>query len=231
MTEREAFIRQICERPDDDTVRLVFADWLQENGEPERAEFIRDQIEWRFGSSDFDLLDANWDVWFPDVTRHDENGFRRLQNYGGGLAAPLLSGNTVIFSRGFVSAVRFSATVSYMKHANEGYWRQQPITEVRLVDKTPWFNHDKTHHGWWSESALANPLTHPDVMPLPLMIHMASDPDRFDHGIGNRFTMENLVGCIMWNHRNPALAAASRACVAHGRALANLPPLSAKVPA
>jgi uncharacterized protein (TIGR02996 family) len=44
MIEREALLRAICENPDDDTPRLVFADWLDESGEPERAEFIRVQI-------------------------------------------------------------------------------------------------------------------------------------------------------------------------------------------
>ena len=45
MNEREALLKAVCENPDDDTPRLVFADWLQENGEEERAEFIRVQIE------------------------------------------------------------------------------------------------------------------------------------------------------------------------------------------
>src|SRR5262245_45901678 len=45
MTDRDAFIRAICSAPEDDTVRLVFADWLEEHGEEERAEFIRVQIE------------------------------------------------------------------------------------------------------------------------------------------------------------------------------------------
>ena len=45
MNERDAFLRAICENPDDDTPRLVFADWLQEHGEEERAEFIRVQCE------------------------------------------------------------------------------------------------------------------------------------------------------------------------------------------
>lgn len=45
MTDREKFIRAICERPEDDLPRLVFADWLEENGESERAKVIRDQIE------------------------------------------------------------------------------------------------------------------------------------------------------------------------------------------
>ena len=44
MTEREALLKAVCENPDDDTPRLVFADWLQEHGEEERAEFIRLQI-------------------------------------------------------------------------------------------------------------------------------------------------------------------------------------------
>ena len=45
MNERDALMRAICENPDDDTPRLVFADWLQEHGEEERAEFIRVQVE------------------------------------------------------------------------------------------------------------------------------------------------------------------------------------------
>lgn len=45
MTDRESFIAAIRANPDDDTLRLVFADWLQEQGEDDRAEFIRAQVE------------------------------------------------------------------------------------------------------------------------------------------------------------------------------------------
>ncbi|HEY8504968.1 MAG TPA: TIGR02996 domain-containing protein [Gemmataceae bacterium] len=45
MSDREAFLRTICENPADDAPRLVFADWLEEHGEAERAEFIRLQVE------------------------------------------------------------------------------------------------------------------------------------------------------------------------------------------
>jgi uncharacterized protein (TIGR02996 family) len=41
MTERRAFLSQILDHPDDDTARLVFADWLEENGEPEFGRFLR----------------------------------------------------------------------------------------------------------------------------------------------------------------------------------------------
>jgi uncharacterized protein (TIGR02996 family) len=43
MSLEAAFLRDIHERPHDDTPRLVYADWLDEIGRPERAEFIRVQ--------------------------------------------------------------------------------------------------------------------------------------------------------------------------------------------
>ncbi|MBY0459274.1 MAG: TIGR02996 domain-containing protein [Gemmataceae bacterium] len=43
--EAAPFLRSICADPDDDTARLVFADWLQENGDEPRAEFFRIQVE------------------------------------------------------------------------------------------------------------------------------------------------------------------------------------------
>lgn len=44
-TEEQAFLRTIFEFPHDDVPRLVFADWLEENGHPARAEFIRLQCQ------------------------------------------------------------------------------------------------------------------------------------------------------------------------------------------
>jgi uncharacterized protein (TIGR02996 family) len=46
--EQAALLAAIVAHPDDDTPRLVYADWLQENGDEEQAQFIRDsiQIEW-----------------------------------------------------------------------------------------------------------------------------------------------------------------------------------------
>jgi uncharacterized protein (TIGR02996 family) len=45
MSDELALLTAIIANPDEDTPRLMFADWLQENGQPERAEFIRVQIE------------------------------------------------------------------------------------------------------------------------------------------------------------------------------------------
>jgi uncharacterized protein (TIGR02996 family) len=44
MTPEHAFLWSIKESPDDDGLRLIFADWLDDNGQPERAELLRLQV-------------------------------------------------------------------------------------------------------------------------------------------------------------------------------------------
>lgn len=81
--EREAFIAAVAANPDDDTARLAFADWLQERGAEDRAEFIRLQCEARrsdlpitwsrrdahptrlaWDARAGELFDAGWRAWF-----------------------------------------------------------------------------------------------------------------------------------------------------------------------
>jgi uncharacterized protein (TIGR02996 family) len=42
--EEDGFIRAIVECPEDDAPRLIFCDWLDDNGQHDRANFIRKQI-------------------------------------------------------------------------------------------------------------------------------------------------------------------------------------------
>ena len=76
MFDRDALIAAILANPDEDTPRLVLADWLDEHDEPERAEFIRVQVELaRQRAAEVDLPDTvrpgpfdqgNWPVaWQP----------------------------------------------------------------------------------------------------------------------------------------------------------------------
>ncbi|MGH7225248.1 MAG: TIGR02996 domain-containing protein, partial [Gemmataceae bacterium] len=45
MSEATAFLHAIADNLYDDAPRLIFADWLEEHGDPDRAEFIRIQCE------------------------------------------------------------------------------------------------------------------------------------------------------------------------------------------
>lgn len=60
---RAAFLADIIANPADDAVRLIYADWLDDGGEHERAEFIRVQIE-------IEGLRRSWgvDLWDEKVT-------------------------------------------------------------------------------------------------------------------------------------------------------------------
>ncbi|VTR99880.1 leucine-rich repeat-containing protein typical subtype : Uncharacterized protein OS=Nitrospina gracilis (strain 3/211) GN=NITGR_1010043 PE=4 SV=1: LRR_7: LRR_6: LRR_6 [Gemmata massiliana] len=45
MNDRDALYRAVLDNPDDDTLRLVYADALEESGDPRRATFIRTHVE------------------------------------------------------------------------------------------------------------------------------------------------------------------------------------------
>lgn len=90
MTEEDALLAAIAADPDNDTVRLAYADWLDERGgEPNaRAEFIRlDTLLARLPDSGrerdatrsrLDQLLCRWDlVWHRDMP----HGFRSLSGY------------------------------------------------------------------------------------------------------------------------------------------------------
>jgi uncharacterized protein (TIGR02996 family) len=87
----KGFLDHFVANIDDDTPRLVYADYLDENGQPERAEFIRIQVE-RFRRPAWDasqvglrvreqkLLDEHGEKWLaelPVVEGAKWEGFRR----------------------------------------------------------------------------------------------------------------------------------------------------------
>jgi uncharacterized protein (TIGR02996 family) len=112
MTEREALLRSIIAAPDDDLPRLVFADWCDEHGDPERAEFVRTQVE------------------FARKSRHAEGVDNRLGKHSVELWAehrkrwlaelPVIRGATWFdaFYRGFVERVSVSSDEVLMTHAD-----------------------------------------------------------------------------------------------------------------
>jgi uncharacterized protein (TIGR02996 family) len=137
MDEQAAFVRAICEQPADDTVRLVYADWLEENGEGKRADFIRSQIAAangaRVGSMHLWGLLHHSEKWFPDVCgvmgfewRHWGVMYDEAVHY------EHKNGRGEFFvRRGLVSEVWLTCA-AFLKHAKE-LFSQHPITAVCLA--------------------------------------------------------------------------------------------------
>jgi uncharacterized protein (TIGR02996 family) len=74
MSADDDFLAAIRETPADDTPRLVYADWLEEHGQPDRAEFIRVQCRLATGvdvgperrallKREYELLADHWSEW------------------------------------------------------------------------------------------------------------------------------------------------------------------------
>jgi uncharacterized protein (TIGR02996 family) len=66
-SEQEGLLKAIDEAPEDDAPRLVYADWLDDHGDPDRAEFVRCQVrlarmaEW--DPDRFDLEERSLDLF------------------------------------------------------------------------------------------------------------------------------------------------------------------------
>ncbi len=118
-TTRDAFLADILEHPEDDTPRLVFADWLEDNGEADRAEFIRVQIEAaRLGRYEprrealeqriKALLDRYRKTWLQEVTAWARPGAWFERGFVGKVECPagqLLKSAAELFRRAPVQAI------------------------------------------------------------------------------------------------------------------------------
>jgi uncharacterized protein (TIGR02996 family) len=150
MSDRAALYAAVCANPDDDTPRLVFADWLQEHGEEKRAAFIRAEVEnhnrqnadtpaatvWRFFKDcNFDDLgNIDWSQVAAELgelqaaERAAKKSRYSLKKKSEGL--PRVKG--VEFrevERGFYSAVWVKNTESFVKNL-DAIFRAAPITHI-----------------------------------------------------------------------------------------------------
>lgn len=224
MSNGDALLRAILLNPADDTARLVYADWLQENGQEQWAQFIRAaRANWHYvyflrnelarsiptatfsgygveegDSPDFGL--PRWSFKFPERC-----AFGRA-----------------IWDRGFVSHL-VVPLAAFMECA-EALFRAHPIERVTLTAKEPWSNatNPPTHFGWWCENELMDFGSESDVLPLPLMLCMDGDTRRHDRVIASRFDSDRMHGVVLFEDCDTARDALSRACVAYGRERAGL---------
>jgi uncharacterized protein (TIGR02996 family) len=126
MNERQAFIQVIRENPDDDGPRLIYADWLDEQGDP-RGEFIRIGCE-------------NDRLGHTEAWRNNERWWRHHGEWAGPTLAAIANGrnrdaSVYSFRRGFVEIVELN-DYELAEHA-EALFQENPIREVnvRLFDQ------------------------------------------------------------------------------------------------
>ncbi len=122
MIENQALLSAIIADPDDDSLRLVYADWLEEHGQPDRARLIRVQIEMA-------RLPDNTEP--PTALQVEEEQLLEACKK----ALPQLEGITWgCFERGLVSCVHAATPAAFRRHAGSiaavglvhGVWFDKP---------------------------------------------------------------------------------------------------------
>lgn len=225
MTDRErGFLDAVLADPSDDFPRLVYADWLEDEGRTERAEFIRQAIRYphaafaRLTSSvdPFALLgltpgqpvqvgfgsSVQWRTWMWGET--DDFGCV-IQDLGRRL--------DYREDRGFVSGLRCTLA-DFMTHAG-AIFAAAPVEEVTITDRHP--GHDtRGYQGWWGTDDL---VVGGDNIPLRLHAFLLPSPF-WQRGNEDRWTW--------YRSEAEAIAALSLACIAYARDKAGLPVLPYK---
>lgn len=138
MIEKD-FLAQILATPDDDAPRLVFADWLEEQGNLDRAQFIRAQC---------DL--AKLPAWHPRAIEAAWEAEALLAKGGEAwrAALPQLDGiEWVDFERGFVTMVRVRDQKALYEHA-AAIAAATPVSGVELSGLDERAPHDRTKVPW-----------------------------------------------------------------------------------
>lgn len=225
-------LRAILEDPQDDLPRLAYADWCEEHGDAERAEFIRVQLELaklelQPGRPEEPMRRLGWltamcrerrvlEAIVGSQTHRCERCLRERERE----LLPLATGRHGCrllpeaagdwrFGRGFVCEITLPLA-AFEQHAG-AIFATHPVTRVMLSDRVPyrWTNGGCS---WGSERE----YDVPDRLPDRLFSLLP------DHGLSTSpLSMRGFA-----DYR-AAFDALSDAGVAYGRELAGLPPLEA----
>jgi uncharacterized protein (TIGR02996 family) len=198
-SEKAALLRAIVGSPNEDTPRLVYADWLDENGDSDRAEFIR-------GTG-------------PGSTCHDNDG--RLVRYFAGTTIKEL-GDLARFVAfydiryGFVDHVSVPIKWAATKKLHRPHFLAHPIRSVRVTDRSP-YAIGNSGLCYWACVSLGSDVAARDATRRvfrPCDIPKALFQFIADHD--GDYTLRNMR-YKMFSNPTAAISALHNACVAFGR--------------
>lgn len=208
-SDRRSFLRAICENPADDVSRLVYADWLEENGEQRAAEFIRTQCAGELATIRLSSLTGI--DWALGCEPHQ----CAMSAERGRAVATTLDNRRFVFTRGMISRIELPCMLFTRMAA--ALFADHPITEVRLTDKQPAETamEDENEWGWYRSPQSPNAYQSLAHHVLPSAIWEAVD--KLPDGV---FQSWKYFVTTEFAH-----ASVSTACVSYGRSLVGLPPL------
>jgi len=154
------FISDIIEHPDDDSIRLIYADYLEDHGDPERAAMVRMGRHTEIHVDSFGRL-------LSGVMNFKQSMVIRE------MIAELTANMTglpsrIVVRRGFIAEVH--APLAVLEKHLPALVRQHPIGRVRVTDKEPALQTDGAGYvyTWWKGSgAIGLPNALWDILTEP----------------------------------------------------------------
>ncbi len=246
MSDLDQIRRAICEKPDDTGLRLIFADALEESGDPMQAQFVRVMCMPGFGHCEYSqagkprhsftnpdhrLLCSQCDHHYYAWDYIHNHSLGHLGGIDGALVGVYSGPDVAVtiefakkvrikthFDRGLIARVECTQS-DFLAHA-EAIFRHSPVTDVRLTDRIVFDHHwpdDGAEFGGfaWSDEVHGVDLRGPAI---------ASQLNKLMAGWHR---IRNSHRSWMWyDTKDAAEQALSQACVAYGRKLAGLPPIT-----
>ncbi len=217
ITTGQQLHRAILENPFDIDLRLVYSDYLEENGDSEWACFMREERTW------CGKYDSHTGIWFNVYDKSDAVFHPSLSDYH----AYLIRLTNSIFppfpckietKHGFIDSITLSC--ENFQRYSRWLFSHHPITQITLSDKRTTPHTELMRHHWLNADKLPHVYAHVVVLgqeqiPGEIFRYIPINQDQNDNGHIKVF--DDAV------RANLAL---SRACVHFGRQLEDLSPLT-----
>jgi uncharacterized protein (TIGR02996 family) len=234
MGDGDALLAAILARPDEDTPRLVYADWLEENGQGGYAGFVRDTVWMAANHTDCPVLMADLKSGRPVPLRCGSCGYcrtrRRAEQFYGRHPwldvysyavcfeptpfdgeIPTGPGLTLVVRRGFVDEVR--APLAALFPATKRLFARHPVTAVSVTDREPHADGPRTFE-WVGSPRVSHPPMPPYALPVDLRRFLGG---RVRTNKGSRTRFASDVFRFGYDSAADARADLSAAFVRYGR--------------
>lgn len=228
MSERDLLLWNVLADPADITARLVFADWLEEHDEPERAALIRLQCAGE-GESVWPLV---FDLCFRRKTFAQLVPGADYHSVSVSPAVPTLlhydskrdpHRTTLTLSHGFIERVELTCEAFMRPGFAEELFRRHPVRDVVLTDRVPEEMQPGGESGgeWgWAVSVIT-----------ARRLHAAAPNEEIGKSLREMAPRRTALGIwAPFPSKADAVSAYSRACVLWARRLAGLPDLPEPAP-
>ncbi len=214
---KEQFLEDIFDNPGDTSTRLIYADWLEENGQPDRGEFIRTQCSKSPLSYTLQRFVDKRHLWVSDrglLPLLREMGGELLRSYSWGDEVPgEVRTETKIrewklrltYRRGFIDEVGMPLS-AWMEYGPK-LVVLGPLTKLTFTRADPGYTHGFTWYGDFERVSFD-----PDDVPYCLLILLNGQrTPSYEEGIG---------GFIEYKSRQEALDDLSRVALLHAQGVA-----------